>query len=100
MTSSTASRPCWADRPPPMTLSVSGEPLVAYLLASVRILAWLSVVPPFSGKTVPPMAKMVLGLGLAFAAIPDGASIPLDTVGLLVNVVTQVLIGVSMGFVT
>jgi flagellar biosynthetic protein FliR len=83
-----------------MTLSVSGEPLVAYLLASVRILAWLSVVPPFSGRTVPPMAKMVLGLGLAFAAIPDGASIPLDTVGLMLNVFTQVLIGVAMGFVT
>ena len=83
-----------------MTLTIAGEPLVAYLLSSVRILAWLAVLPPFSGRTVPSMAKVVLGLGLAFAAVPDGDQIPLDTVGLLVNVLTQVLVGVSMGFVT
>lgn len=83
-----------------MTLTVAGEPLVAYLLASVRIMAWLAVVPPFSGRSIPPMAKAVLGLGLAFAAVPDGSTIPLSTVGLLLNVGTQVLIGVAMGFVT
>ncbi len=59
-----------------MTLTVAGEPLVAYLLASVRIMAWLAVVPPFAGRSVPPMAKVVLSLGLAFAAIPDGEQIP------------------------
>lgn len=83
-----------------MTLTVAGEPLVAYLLASVRIVSWLAVVPPFSGRAVPVMAKVVLGLGLAFAAVPDGGSIPLSTVGLLLNVGTQVLIGLAMGFVT
>src|SRR3954453_12299175 len=83
-----------------MTLSVSGEPLVAYLLASVRIIAWLAVVPPFSGRTVPSMVKLVIALGLSFAVVPNGDSIPLDTVGLLLNVATQVLIGVAMGFVT
>lgn len=83
-----------------MTLTVSGEPLVAFLLASVRIMAWLAVVPPFSGRTVPPMAKMVLALGLSFAAVPNGDRIPLDTFSLLMNVLTQVLIGVAMGFVT
>ena len=83
-----------------MTLTLAGEPLVAYLLASVRIVAWLTVVPPFSGRTVPSMAKIVLALGLSFAVVPDAARIPLDTVGLLVNVGTQVCIGVAMGFVT
>ncbi len=83
-----------------MTLTVAGEPLVAYLLASVRIVSWLAVVPPFSGRSVPMMAKVVLGLGLAFAAVPDGGSIPLSTVSLLLNVGTQVLVGVAMGFVT
>ena len=83
-----------------MTLTVAGEPLIAFLLASVRILAWLAVVPPFSGRSIPMMAKVVLSLGLAFAIVPEGGAIPLDTVGLLVNVGTQVLIGVSMGFVT
>ena len=28
-----------------MTLTVAGEPLLAYLLASVRIIAWLALVP-------------------------------------------------------
>jgi flagellar biosynthetic protein FliR len=83
-----------------MTLTVSGEPLVAYLLASVRIVAWLAVVPPFSGRTVPTMAKVVLGLGLAFAAVPDGGAIPVDTISLMLNVGTQVLIGLAMGFIT
>ena len=83
-----------------MTLSVAGEPLVAYLLASVRIIAWLAVVPPFSGRTVPSMVKLVIALGLSFAVVPSGDSIPLDTVGLLLNVATQVLVGVAMGFVT
>ncbi len=83
-----------------MTLTVAGEPLIAFLLASIRILAWLAVVPPFSGRTVPPMAKVVLSLGLAFAVAPAGDAIPLDTVGLLFNVGTQVLVGVAMGFVT
>jgi flagellar biosynthetic protein FliR len=83
-----------------MTLSVSGEPLVAFLLASVRIMAWIAVVPPFSGRTIPNTAKVVLALGLAFAVAPDGGRIPLDAVGLLFNVGTQVLVGLAMGFVT
>jgi flagellar biosynthetic protein FliR len=83
-----------------MTFTISGEPLIAYLLASVRIISWLAVVPPFSGRTVPTMAKVVLGMGLAFAAVPNGEDIPLDTFGLMLNVGTQVLVGLAMGFVT
>lgn len=83
-----------------MTLTVAGEPLIAFLLASVRIVAWLAVVPPFSGRTVPAMAKVVLALGLAFAVVPSGDAIPVDTVGLLMNVGTQVLVGAGMGYVT
>ena len=83
-----------------MTFTISGEPLIAYLLASVRIISWLAVVPPFSGRAVPTMAKVVLSLGLAFAAVPSGDDIPLDSFGLLLNTGTQVLVGVAMGFVT
>lgn len=85
-----------------MTLAVPGEMLVAYLLASVRIIAWLAIVPPFAGRTVPVMAKVVLSLGLAFAVAPELAegSIGMSNGELLVNVVTQVLIGTAMGFVT
>jgi flagellar biosynthetic protein FliR len=84
-----------------MTITVAGEPLIGYLLASVRIVAWLAIVPPFSSKAVPAMAKVVLSLGLAFAVVPGlDHDIPTDFWALAVNVVTQVVIGAGMGFVT
>ena len=62
-----------------MTITVAGEPLIAYLLASVRIVAWLAIVPPFSSRGVPAMAKVVLSLGLAFAVTPGmKGDIPVD----------------------
>jgi flagellar biosynthesis protein FliR len=85
-----------------VTLAVPGELLVAYLLASVRIVAWLAIVPPFAGRSVPVMAKVVLSLGLSFVVAPQLAEggISMGNAELLVNVVTQVLIGTAMGFVT
>ena len=34
-----------------MTISVAAEPALAYLLASLRIVAWLFLVPPFAGRS-------------------------------------------------
>lgn len=85
-----------------MTLTVAGEPLIAFLLASLRIGAWLAVVPPFAGRSVPTMAKVILAVGLAFTVAPELAdgTIPVGTYELLVTAVTQVFIGTAMGFVT
>ncbi|WP_181313138.1 flagellar biosynthetic protein FliR [Nocardioides campestrisoli] len=84
-----------------MTLTIAGQELIAYLLASLRIGAWLAVVPPFSSRSVPSMAKVVLALGLAFLVAPGLAGqVGTDTWDLVVVAVTQVLVGVSMGFVT
>lgn len=85
-----------------MTLSVAGEPAIAFLLASIRIVAWMAVVPPFSSKSVPPQVKVVLSLGLALSVAPAmaGSTIPVDTVGIIMTVLTQVLIGLAMGFLT
>jgi len=83
-----------------MTLTLAGEPLIAYLLGSLRIVAWLTVAPPFTGRSVPSMAKMVLAAGLAFAAVPSGADVPLDLIGLLITAGTQIAIGLAMGFLT
>ncbi|GAB2873483.1 flagellar biosynthetic protein FliR [Nocardioides pacificus] len=83
-----------------MTLTIDGAPLIAYLLASVRILTWLAVVPPFAGRSVPGMAKMIVALGLAFAAAPSAEAISTDGVDLMVDAGTQVVIGLSMGFAT
>jgi len=85
-----------------MTLSIAGEPLIAYLLASVRIAAWLVVVPPFASRSVPPMAKVILSLGLAFAVAPTLAEngVPTGTAELFLTTLTQVAVGAAMGFVT
>lgn len=85
-----------------MTLSLAGEPLLAYLLASVRIFTWLMIAPPFAGRTVPTQLKAVLAVGLAMAVAPitGGATIPGTTLGLLLEIVGQVFIGALMGFVT
>ncbi len=85
-----------------VTLTVAGEPLLAYLLASIRIIAWLSLVPPFSGRAVPMMAKVVLSLGLSFAVAPSMAdgTLPTGAGPLLMTALTQVLVGAALGFVT
>ncbi|WP_122818398.1 flagellar biosynthetic protein FliR [Nocardioides pantholopis] len=85
-----------------MTLTVAGEPLIAFLLASVRIIAWLAIVQPFSSRAVPAMAKVVLALGLAFAVAPTLADteVPVDTPELVMTLLTQVLLGAAMGYVT
>jgi flagellar biosynthetic protein FliR len=83
-------------------ISVPGDALMAYLLASVRIVSWLAVVPPFSSRAVPNTAKVVLALGLAFAVAPalQDTSLPTTTPGLIGETITQVAIGAAMGFVT
>jgi len=85
-----------------VTLTVAGEPLIAYLLASVRIISWLAVVPPFSSRSVPAQAKVVLSLGLAFTVVPavPDIRIPTGAVELIENVLVQVAMGLAMGFVT
>ncbi len=84
-----------------MTITIAGAPLIAYLLASIRIVSWMAIVPPFSSQAIPAMAKVVLSLGLAFAVTPTlSGDVPVGFVPLAVNVVTQVLIGAGMGFVT
>ena len=85
-----------------MYVTLAGEPLLAYLLASVRIVAWLVVVPPFSTRAVPTMVKVVLSLGLALAVAPSlaQAEVPVSLPGLLVTVVTQAATGAALGFVT
>ena len=85
-----------------MTISIAAEPVIAYLLASLRIGAWLFLVPPFAGRTIPVTAKVVLAFGLAVAVGPSvaAAGVPTGHLQLLVVAFTQVLIGVALGFVS
>lgn len=85
-----------------MVLSVDGAQLTALLLASVRVVAWLAVVPPFASRGIPSMAKVVMALGLSLAMAPTLATqaLPGTTPGLLMATATQALVGVAMGYVT
>ena len=83
-----------------MTPSATFDPAgaAAVLLASVRVLAWLSVVPPFSGPYVPKAVRAgaALAVGLAvgprlhLVAMPSWQALIADAVG-------QVVIGTTFG---
>lgn len=85
-----------------MTLSMAGEPMIAYLLASVRLVAWLLLVPPFSSRAVPAHARALLALGLAFAVAPSmsEAGLPVGLLQLAGTVLQEAMVGAAMGFVT
>ena len=85
-----------------MTVSLAAEPVLVYLLASLRIIAWLFLVPPFSGKTIPATARVVLSVGLSFAIAPAvvARGVPTGSAELVLVALTQVGIGLSLGFVT
>ena len=84
-----------------MTITLAGAPLVAYLLASVRLAAWLVVAPPFSTKAVPTLVKSLLAMGLSLAVVPHmkPVQVPTDTVALAAQALQEALIGASLGFV-
>jgi flagellar biosynthesis protein FliR len=79
---------------------LSADAVAAFLLALVRASAWLSVSPPFNGRTVPARVKAGLAATLALAVAPriEGAEIPLDTGGFIGTVLLQAAIGVTLGF--
>ena len=85
-----------------MTFTLSGAPLLSFLIASIRISAWMAVAPPFNNRAIPPMAKVILALSLSMLMAPElaGQGLPSDFPELFVVVITQVAVGVSMGFVT
>lgn len=85
-----------------MTVTLSGEPFIAYVLAGIRLLAWLMIVPPFSSRAVPAVAKVLLAVGLAFALTPSLTlpTVPSGSVELAGFAVQEALLGATMGFVT
>lgn len=84
-----------------MTLSIAFEPLLAYILASVRLGAWLMLVPPFSNRSIPAAAKVLISIGLAVAISPTiNGALPVEIFPLTLEILQQVVIGATMGFVT
>jgi flagellar biosynthesis protein FliR len=84
-----------------MVISLDGAPLICYVLASIRLVAWLLIVPPFSTRAFPTLAKSLLALALALAVAPSlrDTAPPLDAGPLIVAAVQEALIGATMGFI-
>lgn len=83
-----------------MSFNVDPVWLLAFLLAFIRALAWLVVVPPFgNAQTVPRMALLGVACGLGIMAVPEisRTPIPTDTPGLIGAVILQVCTGVALG---
>lgn len=71
------------------------------LLVLVRVTTMLTLVPVFSGRQIPRLVRVGLGLTVAFVAartVPTLAA-PLDLGGLTLAVLGQAFIGVVFGFV-
>jgi flagellar biosynthetic protein FliR len=76
--------------------------LTAFALALVRAAAWLFVSPPFNTRMIPTTVKAGVAAALALSVAPHiaGPDIPLDTGGFLGALVTQVLVGITLGMFT
>ena len=76
--------------------------LTAFCLALVRAAAWLFESPPFNTRMIPATVKAGIAASLALCAAPHIASpnIPLDTGGFLGALVTQALVGITLGLFT
>lgn len=85
-----------------MTFTFDPVLLTAFALALVRAAAWLFVSPPFNTRMIPTTVKAGVAASLALAAAPHLASsqIPLDTPGFLASLVTQALVGITLGLLT
>ena len=85
-----------------MTIELAPQAITAFVLAMVRIIAWLIIAPPFSMRAIPIQVKLGLAAALSLAVNPGLAteSVPLETVPLIGATLTQVAVGVFLGFLT
>jgi flagellar biosynthetic protein FliR len=80
---------------------LSLEALVAFLLAMVRTVAWLTTAPPFAGAVLSARIRVGLAVGLAWLMadrIPM-AEVDLSIGSLVFAIGYQVFVGVALGFV-
>lgn len=84
-----------------MDLRVDPDWMVAFLFATIRCGAWLSIAPPFQGA-VPARVRggLAVALGLALAPrLAASGDLPTDdTWGILAGSVYQAAIGLALGF--
>src|SRR3546814_12873315 len=74
---------------------------VGYLLALIRAIAWVMIIPPFATRSIPTRIKLGLATALTLG-VGDGLSeqaVSLDAADLIMAAGTQVPIGVTIGFI-
>lgn len=78
--------------------------LIAVLLASTRVAAWLIVCPPFNTQLISSPVKALLSLALALPVsgqlAAQTATMGTNGAELLVSAVEQVVVGAALGFLT
>lgn len=80
-------------------MTVALDTMQTVMLASVRVIGFLVVAPPFSGKDVPSTVKVALGLAVGMAVSPRLAPLGSDTTGVFVaSLVLQAVLGLALGF--
>ncbi len=87
-----------------MTFDLPADGAVVFFLLSTRMLATLTVAPPFNGAMVPVRVRIGLAVSLGFFVSSLGIEAPfqinqLSIPSLVLAIFTQVLLGVAMGFV-
>ncbi|KAD3456129.1 flagellar biosynthetic protein FliR [Arthrobacter yangruifuii] len=83
-----------------MEITLDQDWIEAFLLASVRMVAFLIIAPPFSYNAFPARIKAMLGLGLGLAIAPqvsEGYN-ALGTGAFFMAVVMELLVGAALGF--
>lgn len=83
-----------------MNIPLDQNWIEAFLLASVRMVAFLVIAPPFSYNAFPARIKAMIGLGLALAVSPQvsqGYS-ALGTGAFFMALVLELLVGALLGF--
>jgi flagellar biosynthetic protein FliR len=85
-----------------MTVGVGTAQLIALLLCSLRIAAWLEVAPPLATAGVPRVVRLMLSVAISLAVLPQTvAHAPAAELGpLLTSATQQLVIGAALGFGT
>jgi flagellar biosynthesis protein FliR len=83
-----------------MELAFDAARLEGTMLAGVRLVAFFVIAPPFAYKAFPGTVKVALGIALAIGVAPrvTAGYAPADTGTFLVALVTQLVVGLALGF--
>ena len=83
-----------------MSLQVPIEQVLAVLLVTIRVSAWLVVAPPFNSRAIPTLVKVAVAVAIALPIGPrlvDQAPSP-EVFPVLLAALIQVVVGLTLGF--